>query len=85
MTFTVTGYSEPGGQPPSIWGTDVYTLDSHLAAAAVHAGIVKPGETGTVRVRIVQSPPQFAASFRNGVTTTAYNVFNAGAFEFVRK
>jgi len=85
MTFTLTGYTSTGGQPPSIWGTDVYTLDSHLAAAAVHAGIVKPGETGTVRVRIVQSPPQFAASFRNGVTTTAYNVFNAGAFEFVRK
>ena len=47
MTFTLTGYTSTGGQPPSIWGTDVYTLDSHLAAAAVHAGIVKPGETGT--------------------------------------
>jgi len=85
LAFTLTGYTASGGQQPSVWGTDVYTLDSHFAAAAVHAGVVKPGETGVVRVRIIQSPPQFVSSFRNGLTTTAYGVYNAGAFEFVRK
>lgn len=85
LTFTLTGFTTGGGQQASVWGTDVYTLDSHFAAAAVHAGAVKPGETAAVRVRIIQSPPQFTSSFRNGLTTTAYGVFNAGAFEFLRK
>ena len=85
MTFTVVGFTATGGQQASIWGTDVYTLDSHFAAAAVHAGVAKPGESVAVRVRIIQSPPQFVSSFRNGLNSTAYGVYNAGAFEFVRK
>ena len=68
MSFTVVGFTATGGQQASMWGTDVYTLDSHFAAAAVHAGVVKPGESAAVRVRIIQSPPQFVSSFRNGST-----------------
>jgi hypothetical protein len=52
-----------------LWGTDVYTGDSALAAAAVHAGLVKPGESGVVRVVSVAPPPQFAGCVRNGVTS----------------
>jgi hypothetical protein len=84
MTFTLTGF-RPGPQQPSLWGTDVYTLDSNLAAAAVHAGIVQPGQTATVHVRIIQSPPQYVSSFRNGINSTAYGNFPSGGFEFVRK
>jgi hypothetical protein len=84
LVFTVTGHT-PGPQQPSLWGTDLYTLDSSLAAAAVHAGLAKPGEVVAVRIRIVQSPPQYVASTRNGVNSTAYGNFPAGAFEFVRK
>jgi hypothetical protein len=84
LVFNVTGYV-PGPQQPSLWGTDVYTLDSNFAAAVVHAGLAKPGEVVAVRVRIIQSPPQYAASFRNGVNSTAYGNFPAGAFEFIRK
>jgi hypothetical protein len=83
--YSLTGYTPGQGQQASVWGTDVYTLDSNLAAAAVHAGIAKPGEVVTVRVRIVRSPPQFIASFRNGVNSTAYGNYPAGAFEFVPK
>src|SRR5262245_28020932 len=85
MTYSLTGYVPGQGQQASVWGTDLYTLDTSLAAAAVHAGLAKPGEVVTVRVRIVQSPPQFIASFRNGVNSTAYGNYPAGAFEFVRK
>src|SRR5581483_9956591 len=35
FTFTVTGAVNG-----SVWGTDVYTLDSYLPAAAVHAGVL---------------------------------------------
>lgn len=85
MSFTVTGYTGTNGQQASVWGTDVYTLDSNLAAAAVHAGLAKPGEVAAVRVRVVQSPPQFVGSSRHGVSSNGYGNYPAGGFEFVKK
>jgi hypothetical protein len=85
LTYSLTGFTPGQGQQGSVWGTDVYTLDSNLAAAAVHAGIAKPGEVVVVRVRVVRSPPQFTASFRNGINSTAYGNYPAGAYEFVHK
>lgn len=72
FTFKVTG--QVGG---SVWGTDLYTTDSSLAAVVVHTGLVKPGETGVVKVSIVPSPPAFVGSTRNGVTSSAYNQYPA--------
>ncbi len=85
MTFSITGFSPTPGANPSVWGTDLYTLDSNLAAAVVHAGVAKPGETVVVKVRVVQSPPQFVSTFRNNVNSTAYGAYPAGAYEFVRR
>jgi hypothetical protein len=85
LVFSITGFITTNGQQASLWGTDLYSLDSNLAAAAVHAGVVKPSETGIVRVRIVQSPQQFVSSFRNGINSTTYGNYPAGAFEFVRR
>lgn len=85
LTFAVTGFTPTPGANPSVWGTDQYTLDSNLAAAVVHAGLAKPGETVVVKVRVVQSPPQFVSSFRNNVNSTAYGNYPAGAYEFVRR
>ncbi len=33
-----------------LWGTDIYTGDSSLSVAAVHAGLVKPGESAILKV-----------------------------------
>jgi hypothetical protein len=77
--FRVTG-SVSG----SVWGTDVYTTDSTLAAVAVHAGVLKPGQTGVVRVTILTPPAVFVASTRNGVTSAAYPGF-PGAYKVSRK
>lgn len=85
VTFAVTGFTPTPGANPSVWGTDQYTLDSNLAAAVVHAGLAKPGETIVVRVRVVQSPAQFVSTFRNNVNSTAYGNYPAGAYEFVRR
>ena len=84
LTFAVTGFTPTAGTNPNLWGTDVYTLDSNLAAAVVHAGLAKPGETVVVRVRVIQSPAQYVATFRNNVNSTAYGSYPAGAFEFIR-
>lgn len=79
VAFRVTGRMAGGG----IWGSDVYTLDSSLAMAAVHAGLLKPGQTGTVRVKFLGAQAAFAGSTRNGVISQAYGAYN-GSFEFVR-
>ena len=65
--FRVTGASDG-----SLWGTDVYTGDSSLPVAAVHAGAVKPGETAVVRVTVMRPLNHYQASVRNGVTSNDY-------------
>ena len=66
-----------GAQNGSLWGTDVYTTDSTLAMAAVHVGLLQPGQTGLVKVTIMPSPPLFTASTRNGVTSSPYDRYPA--------
>ena len=70
--FRVTGATNA-----FIWGTDVYTTDSQLATAAVHAGVLKAGQTGIVKVTILASPPAFTGSSRNGVTSQPYGPYVA--------
>lgn len=65
--FRVTGATDG-----SVWGTDVYTGDSALAVAAVHAGAVKPAETAVVRVTVMPALAQYQGSTRNGVTSHDY-------------
>jgi len=79
LAFSVTGRLDG-----SVWGTNVYTLDSALATAAVHAGALKPGQTGLVRVQIVASPPVFTGSMLNGVTSANWGVFPGGAYQFLK-
>jgi hypothetical protein len=67
-----------------IWGTKVYTSDSPLAAAAVHAGILKPGQTGVVQVKIVAPPAAYQGSTQNGITSQPWGAW-PGAYELIRK
>jgi hypothetical protein len=68
--FRVTGQLEG-----TVWGTDVYTRDSNIGAAAVHMGLVKPGETRVLRIEVVPERESYPGSTRNGVTTTDYGTF----------
>jgi hypothetical protein len=70
--FKVTGATHG-----SLWGTDVYTADSTLAMAVVHAGILQVGQTGVVKVTIMAPPLNFVGSTRNGVTSSAYDRYPA--------
>jgi LCCL domain len=70
--FRVTGAADG-----MVWGTDVYTADSVLAVAAVHAGAVNVGETAVVRVTVMPPLAQYHGSVRNGVTTNDYGRFGS--------
>ena len=76
--FRVTGETEG-----PVWGTDVYTGDSSVACAAVHAGFVKPGDTAIVRVVVTEPPARYEGSPRNGVTSHDFERFGS-AFRFER-
>ena len=77
--FTLTGTLSG-----SVWGTDIYTDDSALACAAVHAGVVLPGETKVVTVRILAGQSSYQGSVRNGVTSSSFGTW-PGSFSFVGK
>jgi hypothetical protein len=68
--FRITGAAE--GQ---LWGTDIYSGDSLLGAAAVHMGLLKPGQSGVFRVTVVTPPEEFPGTERNGVTSTQYGKY----------
>jgi hypothetical protein len=72
FTFRVTGAARG-----SVWGTEVYTADSTLAAAAVHMGVLKVGETGLVTVTVMGPQQKYVGSNRNGVTTADYDRYPA--------
>jgi hypothetical protein len=58
-----------------VWGTDIYSCDSTLAMAAVHAGVLKSGQTGVVKVKILGPQAGFRGSVRHGVTTMEFGPF----------
>lgn len=73
--FKVTGTTD--GQ---VWGSDVYTDDSRLAVAAVHAGLVKNGETGIVKLTVLPGQASYTGSTANDVTTGEWDQWD-GSFK----
>ena len=77
----------PNGAPSIIFGTDIYTDDSPICPAAVHAGLITFASGGTVTVEVRRpGVNRYTASSRNGVTSRGYDNGNnpsLGAFVFV--
>jgi beta-lactamase regulating signal transducer with metallopeptidase domain len=71
LAITVTGSTQG-----RVWGDGVYTDDSSLGTAAVHAGLLRPGETGTVRVTILPGEDRYTGSTRYGVTSADYGAWD---------
>jgi hypothetical protein len=77
MTFTVTGTIEG-----RVWGTEIYTDDSTLAAAAVHAGVLRAGQVGDVTVRILGPQQSFRGTRAHWIDSRDYGAWD-GSFRFV--
>lgn len=77
-------YRCPGnGTFARIWGTDVYTDDSSVCTAAVHAGLISPQSGGTVTLEMRAGQSQYGATTRNGVSSTGYGAWQ-GSYVFIR-
>lgn len=66
----------------AVWGVDVYTADSSICAAAVHAGVI---DRSGGRVVVVAEPgrPSYPGAARNGINSNSYGTWGA-SFRFVR-
>jgi hypothetical protein len=69
-----------GSLEGTVWGTEVFTDDSSLAAAAVHAGLVEPGETRNTVVTMSGPQDSFQGSSSRGVSSYDYGAWS-GSFE----
>jgi hypothetical protein len=73
QTFTLA--CAPGGTPHSVWGSDVYTADSSVCTAAVHAGLITLEQGGNVTIELRDARSIYGCSERNGVTTSPYGFY----------
>jgi hypothetical protein len=71
----------PGGKVDSIYGTDVYTTDSSVCTAAVHAGRISLAGGGPVVIEIREGQNSYPRSERNGITSSGWGRYDA-SFRF---
>jgi hypothetical protein len=77
------GYDCPaGGAAGGVWGTVVYTDDSSVCTAAVHAGLITEIDGGEVVIEISAGLTEYEGSTANGITTLPYGSWS-GSFTFV--
>ena len=76
FTFDIVG-SDSG----SVWGSYIYTDDSNIATAAVHAGLVSVGEAATVRIMILPGEDSYESTTSNGITSSSYGRWS-GSYVF---
>jgi hypothetical protein len=73
----------PPGTTRTAWGTDVYTDDSSICTAAVHAGRITAEAGGHVTYFILPGRGLYFGTERHGVTSTDYQAY-PGSFAFDR-
>jgi hypothetical protein len=59
----------------AVWGTDLYTDDSSICRAAIHAGLLGVDRGGAVVLTIQPGASRYEGSVRNGVTTRSYGAW----------
>lgn len=70
------------GTPRQIWGTFVYTDDSSICTAAVHAGVFTRSRGGWVTIIARPGRSSYQGTRRNGITSGSYGTFQ-GSFEIL--
>lgn len=78
-SFTVT--CTPNGTLGNVWGTDIYSDDSSVCSAAVHAGRITLAQGGEVTAWVHPGRARYAGTARNGVTSRDFATF-PGSFAF---
>ncbi|HYV47222.1 MAG TPA: LCCL domain-containing protein [Myxococcaceae bacterium] len=79
----VYAFSCPGGGQTgaTVWGTDLYTDDSAICPAAVHAGKLSAYGGGTATLEVMDGRQSYTGSTRNGVTSLDFGAW-PGSIQF---
>jgi LCCL domain len=56
----------------AIWGTNLYTTDSDLGTAVVHAGVLRNAQEGIVKVVMLPGVESYPGSARHGVSSASW-------------
>jgi hypothetical protein len=75
---------QAGGKLEEAWGTDIYTDDSSICTAAVHAGLVSVRDGGIVTIEMRPDAGYYGGTTRNGVTTGDWREPWTGSYVFIR-
>ncbi len=59
----------------TVWGSGPYTNNSHMGTAALHAGLLTSGQTGTINIASAGWQTSYTGTTRYGVTTRSYSGF----------
>ena len=65
----------PGGKESNVWGTDIYTADSSICNAAVHAGKLTSESGGSVTIELRPGESSYKGTTRNGIRTNDYGAY----------
>jgi hypothetical protein len=63
------------GTAGTVWGSDVYTTDSSICTAGVHAGKITLEKGGRVTIEITGGRTTYGATTRNGITSVNYGQY----------
>jgi len=63
------------GKESTVWGTDIYTLDSSICNAAVHAGKFTSESGGSVTIELRPGEASYKGTTRNGIKTNDYGAY----------
>jgi hypothetical protein len=66
----------PNGEERAIWGSDIYTADSSICTAAVHAGLFSIVDGGVVTVEFRPGRLTYGSTTRNGIKSNTFGEYN---------
>ena len=66
-----------GGTAGSVWGTDVYTIDSSVCTAAVHAGKIQLETGGPITIEMRPGEDSYKGTARNGIKSNDYGQYGS--------
>ena len=77
--FYVTGTKDG-----RFWGgqNNIYTDDSDISTAVVHAGILRAGQSGIVTIKVLAGQASYPSISRNGVNSINYGKYD-GSYQII--
>lgn len=66
----------PNGKEHAVWGSDIYTADSSICTAAVHAGLFSLEDGGTVTIEYRPGRLTYGSTTRNGIKSNTFGEYS---------